>query len=121
MHNPITNRNMADRRSTSWINPATGVKSDLSIRHSRPLISKTQIDGGDDTAPFTQTPQIIAVSTEMITKAMPRPSPEIAIKSQSRITNPPAIATDLDFFRRWGSRCCEGDGKGVEDKFTRPV
>ncbi len=114
MHTPITNRNTADRRSKSWINPATGVKRGLSIHHVRPQISKTQIDRGDDTAAFTRIPQNIAVSTEMTTKAMPRHSPAIAIKSQSSIINPPAIATERDFFRRWGSRCGEGAEKDVE-------
>ena len=54
MHNPVTNRNMAVRRSMSWINPATGVNSGLSIPHSRPLISKTQIKQGDNTDPSTR-------------------------------------------------------------------
>ena len=38
----------------SWINPATGVNSGLSIPHSRPLISKTQIKQGDNTDPSTR-------------------------------------------------------------------
>ncbi len=121
MHTPITNRNTADTRSRSWINPATGVNRGLAIPHACPLISKNQIIQGDNTDLFTSTPQIIAVSTEMTTRTIPRPKPEIAIKSQSRITNPPAIATDRDFLRRWGSRCCEEDWKAVGEKCMRPV
>jgi hypothetical protein len=45
----------------------------------------------------------MAVITEMTTSKIPRPSPEFALKSQSRITNQPTMATDRDFFRRWGS------------------
>ena len=66
-------------------------------------------------------PQIIAVITEMMTSKIPRPSPEIAIKSQSRITNPPTITADRDFFRFWGSRRGERGGEAEEKKFIPPI
>ena len=56
-----------------------------------------------------------------MTSKIPRPSPEIAIKSQSRITNPPTITADRDFFRFWGSRRGERGGEAEETKFIPPI
>jgi len=53
----------------------------------------------------------------MTTRRIPRPKPEIPIKSQSKITNPPTIATERDFFRRWGGRLERDEG----EKFMTPL